>query len=637
MPQFLSFNFITLYTILVTLLALTLPISSRIYTSRKAYDLQQKTIQVKMENTPQYRQSFQGQLNLVTKTIRKVATEVLEEVSKEMYEKYQWFVNYLSQIQPNFMKQIWSASYNAVEYLGLTNDFDFETLEIPVEREDGPTLVYNSNMLHPGMVIVIQESLIKDAVAMMLPEILDIVFKKPLDLMIDLKYAYLDRIYLDFKQLNTNDVKIRLDDEHNSIEIKLPQVPLSCWIDIILNIPGMNPIPGRIQGSFNIEKPILHLRFEDDLRNPFFTPRIKLLLDDGFKLKANDLNIKTIFPGMPNFFIDGIIWLFSGFIANKVQQYLVDEFIAGGSVMLFYILEEHYPKNISLGLGGAYINMMFLKRPIVEMGEIRFFLAGDIFTLEDHPNLESPDFYLPKGNPTRPIVLNDIYDPALNFQLSISLLNIKKILNIVFENLQIPLDNPFLKAFSINKIVFGTKRGYSLSITQKQFRIKNLMIKIRSNGDNTVFWVKVSIYFRIQYIDIMRGNFKLEIFYLDFTFHEIIQNLLLIDFLLLDVYNSVFNALYHSLHQKDINIPSLIVPLKPGMVVSPIYFNIHSDMINIFFGFKWFNSPNVTNFFFQLNEDEREMFEANVDRLNTEMEDSDYEDSGPIDMSYMLI
>ena len=163
------------------------------------------------------------------------------------------------------------------------------------------------------------------------------------------------------------------------------------------------------------------------------------------------------------------------------------------------------------------------------------------------------------------------------------------------------------------------------------------MIKIRSNGDNTVFWVKVSIYFRIQYIDIMRGNFKLEIFYLDFTFHEIIQNLLLIDFLLLDVYNSVFNALYHSLHQKDINIPSLIVPLKPGMVVSPIYFNIHSDMINIFFGFKWFNSPNVTNFFFQLNEDEREMFEANVDRLNTEMEDSDYEDSGPIDMSYMLI
>jgi hypothetical protein len=288
-------------------------------------------------------------------------------------------------------------------------------------------------------------------------------------------------------------------------------------------------------------------------------------------------------------------------------------------MIIYHLLEKYYPQNVPIGLGETYINLMFLKKPIVEATHITFHLAGDVFSMLDHPELRNVNDYKPTGNIMRPIILDEMWNQVFNFQLSLTLYNVQKILYNVFRNLKIPIDNKLVNVFNIDKIVFSTKNNYGLTIVGRHFHLKNLTIKLRTTRDNTVFTALASMIFRINYIDVVLGKIHMDIMDLNLMFKTNQISIFFateMDFIL----NLIRHALVHTLHRKVLDVEQLKLNLKPGMLLSPIYFSLRDQMVSLVLGFRFDTNVKNTNFFLQSSQDIQDELEEEEVRVKTRQE-----------------
>lgn len=228
----------------------------------------------------------------------------------------------LLDMRPNMLKRPWT--------------WGKKTEEAPVEQEvkvEEPPYVPKD--LNPGAILTITHDFLDNFKNMFVPEIFDVFLTDPLDLQLDFGFIVLDQLKLGFDRLDVREVRLEFVEEINAVNFHFPDTPLTVWISIVLKLPNGKTYTGKVHGEFYLDHPIIAVAFEEDPSNPYFAPKILLAIDDRFKIRDNDVNLRTGFPCMPNWLLNSIIWLFKNKINDAVTTYLKDSFMSGGSDLLF--------------------------------------------------------------------------------------------------------------------------------------------------------------------------------------------------------------------------------------------------------------------------------------------------------------
>lgn len=574
---------------LLVLLCITTPTISRIYVSKHQYI--QRQIEIRQE---EYEQNYLvGAFN----DFKDAAASYSQTIKRNLNDRFQKLKQKLTHLRPRMMNQIWAYGRRIA---GVSNEededdisFEFEEMDIPNDERFNRNVPYKAKNLNPGIVAIVESSFIENVKDVFVPDILDVVFNDPLHLNLQLKKIKIHDLYLDFHQLDISKIGVFLNKDLNAVEFRFPESPLYLWAKVSFKIFNIEKT-GEIKVSFNLQNPNIVLLFEDDPTDTAFTPKIRLLLDDEFNLSMKDYNLDLVFPGIPAFLADALLWLFKGVITKKITKYLKDEFVIGGSTILFYVLDKYYPANYPLGFGQGYINLMFLRKPLVYSDHIRLSLAGDVFSMNDFPDLPNVSFYRPLGTPNPPQILNYRYHELINFQLSMNLQSIQNILRIVFNNLVFDIRPEAFAKYSKKllkkelslalKVIFYANDPHFISVEDGFFVVKNLIVKIKTinnkSSATTLMKFTINLVFNIRFIDIQQGTIMLTLkdVYIALSKKMEILAKYTIDH---NIKGILEEMIYENMNQRILQIQSFQRSINSHMNLLPIYIVPKKDMLNL--------------------------------------------------------
>lgn len=564
-------------TLLIIFLSLAHSPESRIYRTKQIYNEVQAQVQAEEYEEKTFKAFFTGFKTLVTQKCK--------AIKKNLGSRYNALKNKLKKRKPKMFKRFWAMGRRYEQVDPEEDSFDVEYMDIPEDEKQLRQVPHVPKALHPGMTAVVELDFIRNVKDMILPEVLGIVFEDPLKLDLHFKRVAVHRLFLDFDELDVAQIQVSLNPVANSVELRFPVVPLSMWTDLTLKLASRE-VTGRVKGSFHIQSPTVHLLFEEDPANQAFAPMIKLLLDDDFELVSRDFNLQTVFKGIPAWLSDSLVWMLKGQVTKKISGYLRDQFVAGGSTILFYLMEKYYPSNLYLGLGDAFVNLMFLRTPRVRAREVQFDLAGDVFSMKDHPGLSDPDDYQPRGSPESAPLLNARFDKALNVQLSVNFENVRTLLGLIFANLEISVNKKLFGNVHVEKLVFLVPSPEAFSIRNGMFVVQNLAVKFKGKGGKTIVKVTVNMVFRVTILDPEHGKLRLEVKGLFLSLSKKLASVTP-NILVGVVKAEVEKILTQHLNGKVVHLSRLKAPLRKGMVVMPLFFVLSDEVINLVSGFRF--------------------------------------------------
>lgn len=545
-----------------------------IYTSKHQFET--RVVETPTEEYEKYyfRRNFGQFTNYVMQKGSELKTLINQGINQ--------FVERVEEMKPQMMDHAWAWG-KTMFYDEEKDEFDFEYLDIPEDESEGRQLPYVPNNLHPGATLIIGEDFMANIKDIIIPEILDVFFDEPLDLQLDYKFVVLDKLYLGFQNLHMDAVGVEFSEEHNSILFRFPQVPLNFWVQLTVRLPFENTLTGKVHGSFNMHNPVIGLVFDKDMHNQYFHPRLRLVMDDNFQLENSHFDLRSAFPYMPEWLFDSIIWLVKGQITSAIQNYLKEQFMTGGSTLLYYILEEYYPENVSLGLEGVFINLLFLRTPVVNADNLTLYLTGETFTLKEE-GISSPEQYIPKGS-TRSFVPVYLSDQNYNVQLSLNFPTFTKLLSSILNNLYIPIEVFAVNKLGIHFIGFMMDPSNFVDVKNGGMSLNNVHVMLIHKRKETIkFTAVLSMVFNVVYLDLMTGKIKLNIRNFNITFdmatEALVQGLSLAGF-------DLKFLIYEHINNLELEVESLKVQMKPGMHMSPLCMlaesNVASFLTGVFF------------------------------------------------------
>lgn len=493
-----------------------------------------------------------GMMSDFKEGVKKMGIKVKESMSS-MKEK-------LKKARPKMFSRPWTWGQKETVIV----DGDVKE-EVP-EMEEKPPFIPNE--LNPGAILTVSHDFLENFKNMFVPEIFDVFLSDPLDLQLDFGFIVLDRLYLGFDELDVREVELRFIEEINAVNFHFPETPLTVWIDIVLKLPMGKTYTARVNGKFYLDNPIIAVAFERDETNPFFAPRIILAVDDGFKVRQTDVNLRTAFPCMPNWLLNNIIWLFQNKINGAVTNYLVTTFMSGGSDLLYWVLDTYYPMNLSLGIEGLYINLLFLRKPIVKNNTLTVAITGQTFDVAEYFN--DPDKFVPSsyGSAIDDFALNP--DGKNNIGLSLNVEALQDLLFTIMSVSTIKTEKAFLTGIGIGGIGFGFRNSRGVEVNRANLCIMDArVILLRSDLTNPILSLGVTLCVQIHNLDLMTGEFNIYIDTFRINTTETVDSWIdsiAATFSLIDFSDTIKNVIAG--HR--FTVEKLKVELKPGMTLKPI-------------------------------------------------------------------
>jgi hypothetical protein len=467
-------------------------------------------------------------------------------------------------------------------------------MDVGENEAHGKQYPYVPNNLHPGATMFIRRDFMINFINIILPEIFDVFFEQPMNLNLDYKFIKFSKIQLGFEHLDISQIEIEFSAVHNAILLHLPDTPLFFTLDATMKIPliDQSKTTGKLHGYLRMYKPTLAVIFEDDKYNNYFSPKLRLAMDDNFQLIPSDFQLRSVFKNLPDWLFNSIFDLFNNSIVGLIADYFKTQFMQGGSTILYYVLENNYPENVYLGVRDIFLNLLFLRKPLVTRDFITLYLTGEVYSLEQE-GISSPEAYIPKGS-SRSFAPNLLNSQFSNIQLSLNPPTMKKILFTFLNDAWVQIDNLILNKSGIHWLTFDVTDENLVEVKNNHFHINNMQVLfVHKRRQIIKFASRLSISFTIPFLDIMSGNIILGItrFEIDLGPIDVLVKLLSVGGF------NLKELVFEYINGKPLKMEKAVVPLKPGMAVTPLEMVCSSDVISIVTGI-FFNTEGKSETFF---------------------------------------
>lgn len=261
------------------------------------------------------------------------------------------------------------------------------------------------------------------------------------------------------------------------------------------------------------------------------------------------------------------------------------------------MLDTYYPANLQLTETGLYINLLFLRKPVVKNNTLTVEITGETFDESDW--LNRPDLFVPTSCKHNIPYLPLSPEAKKNILMTVNVEAVQTLIHTIMSTSFIKIEYRILTSLGIGGVGFDFGEEVGVTIDRADICIKDArVILFKTDLTTPIISLGATLCIQIHNLDLMKGSFNIYIGQFRLNTTEKVDSWL-------DSLAATFTLIDFSENIKqiiagyDFKVQKLMLDLKPGMILKPINLYGYANAIVVTTGISYDSSLSEKTYFLE--------------------------------------